>query len=75
MGVENIPQSGPAIIVLYHATVPIDAGFFLAEVNLQTNRKLLMIVDRMAFKIPGKCELCHGLLILGRTYFIYKHRL
>ena len=52
-GIEKIPDSGPAILILYHAETPTEAGFFHSEIYLKKNRKIIQIVDRAAKKIPG----------------------
>ena len=48
-----MPDAGPAILVLYHATLPVDAAFVTSNVLLKKNRKLVTIVDRFVVKIPG----------------------
>ena len=39
--------------MLYHGIVPIDAGFFLSDILLNWNRKVITVVDRMTQSIPG----------------------
>ncbi len=50
---DKIPGDGPAIIVCYHAETPIDAAYFLSEVLFKKRRKIIQIVDHIAFKLPG----------------------
>lgn len=52
-GLEQIPNTGPAILILYHPPSPIDASFILSNLLLETKRKPIAIVDRMMFKVPG----------------------
>lgn len=53
VGIEKIPETGPAIFVLYHPEGPLDAAFFMSKIFLERNRKILAIVERMNFKMPG----------------------
>lgn len=52
-GLEKIPASGPVVLILYHAETPSDAGFIQSEIFLKLGRKVIQIVDHIAFKIPG----------------------
>ncbi len=49
-----MPNKGPALLIMYHATTPIDAGFFISKFFIEKKRKVLAVVDRIAYKIPGK---------------------
>ena len=51
---ENVPNKGAALIIMYHATTPFEAGFFMSKIFLEKKRKVLAIVDRIAYKIPGE---------------------
>lgn len=53
IGMEKIPKQGPAILVLYHGTIPMDAGFILSKIYLDMDRKVVTVVDRMTQTIPG----------------------
>jgi hypothetical protein len=50
---ENIPDEEPVILIFYHAETPYDALFFHSKILLQKKRKIVQIVDHLAFKIPG----------------------
>ena len=52
-GAENIPKTGPALLILYHGFAPMDGFFFFPEILLNMNRKVVTIVDRMNANIPG----------------------
>lgn len=52
-GMENLPESGPALIVFYHGAIPIDMYYFLARVYLQRNRLVYTVGDRFLWKVPG----------------------
>ena len=45
-GLENIPSSGPAMVVYYHGTMPIDYCGLLAEIWLKKNRVCGSVIDR-----------------------------
>lgn len=58
VGLENVPSKGPALLCLYHGTLPIDVYYLLAVCQLQKRRKLRIVVDHFLFKLPGlKCLL------------------
>jgi hypothetical protein len=39
--------------VCYHAETPIDAAYVLSEILFKKKRKVIQIVDHIAFKLPG----------------------
>ncbi len=45
-GLEKLPNEGPAIIILYHGTVPFDLYYFLAECLLKKKRLFRSVADR-----------------------------
>lgn len=53
-GLENIPTSGPVLIIFYHAALPIDFYYLFAKVWLYRNRRIRVVADKFVFKIPGK---------------------
>jgi len=58
VGLENVPDRGPALIVMYHGTLPLDAYYILAKLQLSKKRRLKIVVDHFLFKLPGlKCLL------------------
>lgn len=52
-GLENIPTEGPALIIYYHGSLPIDYYYLVAKIILQKQRSVHSVVDRFLFKIPG----------------------
>lgn len=58
VGLDNVPERGPALIVMYHGTLPLDVYYLLAKLQLSKRRRLKIIVDHFLFKLPGlKCLL------------------
>lgn len=58
IGLENIPSKGPALLCMYHGTIPLDVYYLLAKLLLYKKRRLKIIVDHFLFKLPGlKCVL------------------
>jgi len=58
IGLENVPDRGPALLVMYHGTLPLDVYYLLAKLQLLKRRRLKIIVDHFLFKLPGlKCLL------------------
>ena len=51
---ENLPETGPALLIYYHAAMPIDFYFFHSKVALYKNRRMKIVADRFLFKVPGK---------------------
>ncbi|KAH7646442.1 DGAT1/2-independent enzyme synthesizing storage lipids [Dermatophagoides farinae] len=52
-GFENIPETGPALIVYYHGALPIDYYYLVSKCFLHKKRLLHSVVDRFFFHIPG----------------------
>uniref|UniRef100_A0A336KMQ7 CSON011024 protein n=1 Tax=Culicoides sonorensis TaxID=179676 RepID=A0A336KMQ7_CULSO len=53
VGLENLPENGPALIIYYHGAIPIDMYYFVARVYLKRNRLIYTVGDRFLFKMPG----------------------
>uniref|UniRef100_A0A0B6ZPE6 Phospholipid/glycerol acyltransferase domain-containing protein n=1 Tax=Arion vulgaris TaxID=1028688 RepID=A0A0B6ZPE6_9EUPU len=61
-GFENIPATGPALIVYYHGVVPVDFYYVVTAVLLEKGRHVHMVGDKFLFHIPGwqtLMEVCH----------------
>lgn len=53
IGLENLPNEGPALLIYYHALLPVDYYYVHAKVFLYKNRRIKIVGDRFLFKIPG----------------------
>jgi len=53
VGMENIPNRGPALLCMYHGSLPVDVYYLLAKLQLYKKRRLKIIVDHFLFKMPG----------------------
>ncbi|XP_012559442.1 DGAT1/2-independent enzyme synthesizing storage lipids [Hydra vulgaris] len=53
VGLENIPDKGPALLCIYHGTLPIDVYYILAKLQLSKRRRLKVVVDHFLFRLPG----------------------
>lgn len=53
IGLDNVPQEGPALIVYYHGAIPIDMYYLNSRMLLQRERLIYTIGDRFLFKLPG----------------------
>lgn len=53
VGMENIPDSGSALIIYYHGAFPIDLYYLMAHVYLEKGRVIHNVVDNFVFNIPG----------------------
>ena len=58
VGMENIPNKGPALLCMYHGTLPVDVYYLLAKLQLYKKRRLKIIVDHFLFKMPGSLQQC-----------------
>lgn len=54
VGFEKIPVSGPALLIYYHGTIPIDLYYVIAKMIVHKDRQLRAVGDRFLFKIPGR---------------------
>jgi len=52
-GMENIPKTGPALLVYYHGALPADYYFIMAKIYLNQQRMIRTVGDRFLFKVPG----------------------
>eukprot|EP00095_Tigriopus_kingsejongensis_P003625 snap_masked-scaffold49_size462716-processed-gene-3.20 protein:Tk03625 transcript:snap_masked-scaffold49_size462716-processed-gene-3.20-mRNA-1 annotation:"transmembrane protein 68-like isoform x1" len=52
-GFEKIPDRGGAVIVYYHAAIPIDYIFLSAKLLLEKKRMIRSIVDKYMIWVPG----------------------
>lgn len=61
VGLENIPDTGPALLIFYHAAMPIDFYYVLSKSILYKNRQMKIVADRFLFKVPGLATLLEAL--------------
>ena len=54
VGFENLPETGPALLIYYHAAMPIDYCYVHAKTTLYKKRMIKTVADRFVFKTPGK---------------------
>ncbi len=52
-GLEKIPKSGPALIVINHSLATYDIIMLASEIYLQTGRYCVGLADRRIFQTPG----------------------
>ncbi|CAL4128191.1 unnamed protein product, partial [Meganyctiphanes norvegica] len=52
-GLENLPESGPALIIYYHGALPLDIYYLVSRVILLKKRLIVCVADRFLEKIPG----------------------
>ena len=56
-GLENIPKTGPVLLVLNHSLATYDVVLLVREIEEKTGRTPKPLVDRLFFKVPGVCDL------------------
>ncbi|CAC5367261.1 Transmembrane protein 68 [Mytilus coruscus] len=52
-GLDKIPKEGPALLIYYHGTIPIDFYYIIARCMLEKNRHIRAVGDNFLFHIPG----------------------
>lgn len=52
-GLDNIPSEGPALVVFYHGSMPVDWYYLLAKSILYKKRLICAVGDRFLFKLPA----------------------
>lgn len=57
-GLENLPEEGPALIVTYHGTLPLDLYYVISKGILYKKRTIHCVADKFVFKIPGWGKMC-----------------
>ena len=57
IGLERIPNTGPALMIYYHGAIPIDFYYIMAKVILYKSRMIRAVGDRFLFKTPGMKEI------------------
>lgn len=57
-GLENIPDEGPALLVAYHGTLPLDIYYLISKGLLYKKRSIHCVADKFVFKIPGWGRMC-----------------
>jgi len=53
VGLENIPQDEPVLLIYYHGAIPVDVYYFVSKIFLYNSKLIRLVVDRFLFKIPG----------------------
>ena len=53
IGLEKIPETGPALLVYYHGALPLDYYYLVAKMVLLKHRVIHSVVDNILFRIPG----------------------
>ncbi|VDK44201.1 unnamed protein product [Anisakis simplex] len=66
-GLENVPDSGPALFLYYHGTLPLDVYYVIAKCMLHKKRTLHCVGDKFIFKIPGWGLICKVFCITPGT--------
>jgi len=56
-GQENIPDSGPALILYYHGAIPVDYFYLVADTFLTKKRTIHSVIDKFLCKVPGVASL------------------
>lgn len=53
VGFDRVPTKGPALIIYYHGTLPIDVYYLISKCILYKNRTINCVSDNFVFNIPG----------------------
>ncbi|XP_042241039.1 transmembrane protein 68-like isoform X1 [Homarus americanus] len=52
-GLENLPDSGPCLIIYYHGAIPLDIYYLVARTIIVKGRLVHCVGDRFLEKVPG----------------------
>lgn len=52
-GIENIPESGGALLVYYHGALPVDYYYLVTRILLVKGVMIHSVVDKFLFSVPG----------------------
>uniref|UniRef100_A0A915ER04 Phospholipid/glycerol acyltransferase domain-containing protein n=1 Tax=Ditylenchus dipsaci TaxID=166011 RepID=A0A915ER04_9BILA len=66
-GLDNLPDEGPALLVAYHGTLPLDLYYLIAKGILYKKRTIHCVGDKFVFKIPGWGKMCKVFCITPGT--------
>ena len=53
VNIDNIPKESGALLIFYHATFPLDCGLLISKYLIKYKRKILAIVDKVVYTLPG----------------------
>ncbi|KAL4235744.1 Transmembrane protein 68 [Mactra antiquata] len=53
VGLNRLPETGPAMIIYYHGALPIDFYYVMAKCLLEKQRQIHAVGDNFLFNIPG----------------------
>lgn len=60
IGRENIPETGPALLLYYHGALPVDYYYLVADTYLSRGRLIHSVTDKFLLKLPGFRSLLEG---------------
>ncbi|KAI1691053.1 acyltransferase domain-containing protein [Ditylenchus destructor] len=63
-GLEHLPDEGPALLISYHGTSPLELWYFMCRGMLAKRRMIHCVGDQFCFKMPGWGKACK---VLGIT--------
>ncbi|KAK6619264.1 hypothetical protein RUM44_003646 [Polyplax serrata] len=67
VGLENLPDTGGALVIYYHGAIPIDLYYFMSYVFLNKNRLVYTVADKFLFKVPGFSIIAENLKVIPGT--------
>ncbi|XP_028518993.1 transmembrane protein 68-like [Exaiptasia diaphana] len=53
VGLDKLPDKGPALLIYYHGALPIDMYYIMARIYIEKKRRLRNVVATFLFHIPG----------------------
>ncbi|XP_060605881.1 monoacylglycerol/Diacylglycerol O-acyltransferase-like [Ruditapes philippinarum] len=58
VGLDKVPDTGPAMLIYYHGALPIDFYYVMAKCLLEKRRQIHAVGDNFLFNIPGFRLMC-----------------
>ena len=66
VGLSHLPERGGALLIYYHAAMPIDYFYVYSKTMLYRNRRMKVVADKFLFKVPG----LNTLLEVSSNFFL-----
>ena len=68
VNLDRIPDRGPAMLIYYHGTIPIDFYYVMAKCLLEKQRQIHAVGDNFLFSVPGMNSMNSIFLSLSNLY-------
>ena len=53
-GANHVPDESPALLIIYHRTIPMDFYFLKSIYYIEKHRHIHAVTDNILFRVPGE---------------------